>query len=172
MQVNAPSSGQANDEHVFLLRIERIKGLTPLQSTVWGEADCYIQYTFPTQEEASQDSDPHILESRKFLLFINCNEHLLILGLILEYQLFKFFIIFYFFIFLTKHNILSSHSDIQLKSYRTATTLCMPDPVFGHCETHVLVASPGVPVQRLLLSSLASQGYSNGGGIQFEVWCR
>lgn len=67
MQVNAPPSAQANVEHVFLVRIERIKGLTPLQSTVWGEADCYIQYSFPTHEEACQDIDPHIVESRKHL---------------------------------------------------------------------------------------------------------
>ncbi|MCJ8739880.1 hypothetical protein PDJAM_G00052460 [Pangasius djambal] len=125
MKVNAPSSAQAIDEHVFLIRIERVKGLTPLQSTIWGEADCYIQYSFPTQEEAWQDMDPHVVESHA-----------------------------------------------HLKSYRTATTLGMPDPIFGHCETHVLVAPSGVPVQRLLLSSLASQGFSSGGGIQFEVWCR
>ncbi|XP_060799699.1 C2 domain-containing protein 3 isoform X2 [Neoarius graeffei] len=116
---------KAKNEHVFLVRIQSVKGLTPLQSTIWGEADCYIQYSFPTQEEAWQDIDPHIVESY-----------------------------------------------VHLKSYRTATTLCMPNPVFSHCETHVLVAPPGVPVQRLLLSSLASQGFSNGGGIQFEVWCR
>lgn len=67
MQVNAPSSAQANEEHVFLVRIEKVKGLTPLQSTIWGEADCYIQYSFPTQEEAWQDTDAHILESRKHL---------------------------------------------------------------------------------------------------------
>ncbi|KAK3561028.1 hypothetical protein QTP86_025710 [Hemibagrus guttatus] len=125
VKANTPSSSQAMHEHVFLVRIERVKGLTPLQSTIWGEADCYIQYSFPTQEDAWQDIDPHIVESY-----------------------------------------------VNLKSFRTATTLCMPDPVFGHCGTHVLVAPPGVPVQRLLLSSLASQGFSNGGGIQFEVWCR
>lgn len=36
----------------------------------------------------------------------------------------------------------------------------------------MLLAPEGVPVQRLLLSSLSSQGLSSGGGIQFEVWCR
>ncbi|KAG7322193.1 hypothetical protein KOW79_015051 [Hemibagrus wyckioides] len=125
VKANTPSSARAMHEHVFLVRIERVKGLTPLQSTIWGEADCYIQYSFPSQEEAWLDIDPHIVESY-----------------------------------------------VSLKSFRTATTLCMPDPVFGHCETHELVTPPGVPVQRLLLSSLASQGFSNGGGIQFEVWCR
>ncbi|KAI5611166.1 C2 domain-containing protein 3, partial [Silurus asotus] len=125
VKVNVPSSAEVKDEHVFLVRIERVKGLTPLQSTVWGEADCYIQYSFPHQEEDWQEVDPNIVES-----------------------------------------------NVDLKSFRTATTLCMPDPAFGHCETHILVAPTGVPVQRLLLSSLAGQGFSNGGGIQFEVWCR
>lgn len=44
--------------------------------------------------------------------------------------------------------------------------------MFGHTESHVLVAPEEVPVQKLLLSSLLSQGLSSGGGVQFEVWCR
>ena len=53
---------------MFLVRVERVKGLTPLQSTVWGEADCYVQYSFPAQEEdASEDVDPHVVESSKQL---------------------------------------------------------------------------------------------------------
>ncbi|XP_041919143.1 C2 domain-containing protein 3 [Alosa sapidissima] len=113
-------------EHVFVVRVEKVRGLAPLQSTVWGEADCYIQYSFPTQEnEAKQQADPDIVES-----------------------------------------------SVTLRPFRTATTLCVPDPVFGHSETHVLLAPPGVPVQKLLLSSLSSQGLRSGGGIQFDVWCR
>ncbi|XP_030633912.1 C2 domain-containing protein 3 [Chanos chanos] len=117
---------EAMNEHVFLVRVERVKGLTPLQSTVWGEADCYVQYSFPTQEEEpKQNVDPNIIES-----------------------------------------------SVSLKQFRTAATLCVPDPVFGHSEKHVLLVPVGIPVQRLLLSSLASQGLKNGGGVQFEVWCR
>ncbi|ROL49948.1 C2 domain-containing protein 3 [Anabarilius grahami] len=112
-------------EHVFMIRVERVKGLTPLQSTVWGEADCYIQYSFPAQNESREDMDQHVVES-----------------------------------------------NVDLKAYRTETTLCVPDPVFGHNETHVLLAPPDFPVQRILLSSLANQGMRNGGGVQFEVWCR
>lgn len=112
-------------EHVFMIRVEKVKGLTPLQSTVWGEADCYIQYSFPAQNELREDMDPHVVES-----------------------------------------------NVDLKAYRTETTLCVPDPVFGHNETHVLLAPPDFPVQRILLSSLANQGLRNGGGVQFEVWCR
>lgn len=40
-------------EHVFEIHVESVKGLTPLQSTVWGEADCYVQYYFPVQEAGS-----------------------------------------------------------------------------------------------------------------------
>ncbi|KAM4627594.1 C2 domain-containing protein 3 [Polymixia lowei] len=117
---------EAMREHVFVVRVEKVQGLTPLQSTVWGEADCYIQYTFPSQEgDPAQNLDPSLIES-----------------------------------------------SVNLKHFRTITTLCVPDPVFGHSETHVLLAPAGVPVQRLLLSSLSSQGLASGGGIQFEVWCR
>uniref|UniRef100_A0A8C3STQ3 C2 domain containing 3 centriole elongation regulator n=1 Tax=Chelydra serpentina TaxID=8475 RepID=A0A8C3STQ3_CHESE len=40
-------------EHVFEIHVENVKGLTPLQSTVWGEADCYVQYYFPVHEPDS-----------------------------------------------------------------------------------------------------------------------
>ncbi|XP_061072728.1 C2 domain-containing protein 3 [Conger conger] len=51
-------------EHVFEMTVERVKGLTPLQSTVWGEADCYVQYSFPTQEEDPTGAlDSHTIES-------------------------------------------------------------------------------------------------------------
>ncbi|XP_037324188.2 C2 domain-containing protein 3 isoform X1 [Pungitius pungitius] len=113
-------------EHLFVIRVEEVKGLTPLQSTVWGEADCYVQYGFPCQEgDSAANLDQSLIES-----------------------------------------------SVNLKPFRTTTTLCVPDPLFGHAETHVLLAPEGVPVQRLLLSSLSSQGLSSGGGVQFEVWCR
>ncbi|XP_036005589.1 C2 domain-containing protein 3 isoform X2 [Fundulus heteroclitus] len=113
-------------EHVFVIRVEKVSGLTPLQSTVWGEADCFVQYAFPSQEfNAGSDLEQNLTES-----------------------------------------------SLNLQPFRTTTTLCVPDPVFGHTETHVLLAPEGVPVQRLLLSCLSSRGLSSGGGIQFEVWCR
>ncbi|XP_077350359.1 LOW QUALITY PROTEIN: C2 domain-containing protein 3 [Festucalex cinctus] len=117
------SQARATTEHVFMIRVEKVMGLTPLQSTVWGEADCYIQYAFPCQEGADVDAT------------------------------------------LDEYN-------TNLKTFRTTTTLCAPDPVFGHTETHALFAPEGVPVQKLLLSSLSSQGLSGGGGVHFEVWCR
>ncbi|XP_076002075.1 C2 domain-containing protein 3 [Genypterus blacodes] len=113
-------------EHVFLITVEKVRGLTPLQSTVWAEADCYVQYTFPYQQgNSAAELDHSLIES-----------------------------------------------TVNLKAFRTITTLCVPDPVFNHNDTHVLLAPEGVPVQRLLLSSLSGQGLAGGGGVQFEVWCR
>ncbi|XP_027504634.1 C2 domain-containing protein 3 isoform X10 [Corapipo altera] len=115
-------------EHVFEIHVESVKGLTPLQSTVWGEADCYIQYHFPVQEAgcaALQGSGLH--EDGKF--------------------------------------------GIKLKPFRTATTLCVPDPIFNDEHHHSLVVPADVPVQRLLVSVFMAPGVA-GGGIQFEVWCR
>ncbi|XP_055022946.1 C2 domain-containing protein 3 isoform X2 [Boleophthalmus pectinirostris] len=111
-------------EHVFVVKVEKVVGLTPLQSTVWGEADCYIQYTFLCQE-GDLTANTDLIES-----------------------------------------------TINLKSFRTTTTLCVPDPLFGHTERHVLLAPEGVPIQKVLLSSLSCQGLSGRGGMQFEVWCR
>uniref|UniRef100_A0A673VF25 C2 domain-containing protein 3 n=1 Tax=Suricata suricatta TaxID=37032 RepID=A0A673VF25_SURSU len=49
-------------EHHFELHVESIKGLAPLQATVWGEADCYVQYYFPVQ-----DSQSSVLKGPEFL---------------------------------------------------------------------------------------------------------
>ncbi|XP_029699383.1 C2 domain-containing protein 3 isoform X2 [Takifugu rubripes] len=117
---------EAMREHVFVIRVDKVKGLMPLQSTVWGEADCYVQYSFVSQDlDSIAEADHNLIET-----------------------------------------------SINLKPFRTTTTLCVPDPVFGHTETHVLQAPNGMPVQRLLLSSLSGQGLGSGGGVQFEVWCR
>uniref|UniRef100_A0A8C9R605 C2 domain containing 3 centriole elongation regulator n=1 Tax=Scleropages formosus TaxID=113540 RepID=A0A8C9R605_SCLFO len=111
-------------EHMFQFRVERVKGLVPLQSTVWGEADCYVQYTFPAWDQGrAHKVDPHSPEKSKIL-------------------------------------------------FRTATTLCVPDPVFNHSETHALLTPVGVPIQRLLLHSFSGHGTDARPGIQFEVWCR
>uniref|UniRef100_A0A8C3QF30 C2 domain containing 3 centriole elongation regulator n=1 Tax=Cyanoderma ruficeps TaxID=181631 RepID=A0A8C3QF30_9PASS len=109
-------------EHVFEIHVESVKGLTPLQSTVWGEADCYIQYYFPVQEAALQGPGLH-------------------------------------------------GDGITLKPFRTATTLCVPDPIFNDEHHHSLLVPADVPVQRLLVSAFMAPGAA-GGGIQFEVWCR
>ncbi|NXE15923.1 C2CD3 protein, partial [Lophotis ruficrista] len=112
-------------EHVFEIHVESVKGLTSLQSTVWGEADCYVQYYFPVQEPGCGALQGTGL----------CED------------------------------------GIKLKPFRTATTLCVPDPVFNDEHHHSLLAPADVPVQRLLVGAFMAPG-SAGGGIQFEVWCR
>ncbi|NXC49030.1 C2CD3 protein, partial [Penelope pileata] len=117
--------GEEMMEHVFEIHVESVKGLTPLQSTVWGEADCYVQYYFPVQEAGS--------------------------GALQGTEL---------------------HEDgIKLKPFCTATTLCVPDPIFNDEHHHSLLVPADVPVQRLLVSAFMAPGAA-GGGIQFEVWCR
>ncbi|XP_059819919.1 C2 domain-containing protein 3 [Hypanus sabinus] len=111
-------------EHIFEISVIKLKGLTPLQSTVWGEADCYIQYYFPTQ-------DANVITET-----------------------------------------LPDVTGIILKSFRTATTLCVPDPVFNDCQCHLLLIPVDLPVQRILLDVCSKQRSEGGSGIQFEVWCR
>ncbi|KYO49081.1 C2 domain-containing protein 3 isoform C [Alligator mississippiensis] len=113
-------------EHIFEIHVEKVKGLTPLQSTVWGEADCYVQYHFPIQEPYSS-----VLQATEL-----------------------------------------HENGIRLKPFRSATTLCIPDPVFNDEHRHSLLVPADVPVQRLLLSAFSTQGLTGGGGIHFEIWCR
>ncbi|XP_048237074.1 C2 domain-containing protein 3-like isoform X2 [Haliotis rufescens] len=58
-----------------------------------------------------------------------------------------------------------------MKCYRTATTLCTPDPTFHDCTRHKLHLPQGTPVQRELLTACANSG-GGAGGLPFEVWCR
>ncbi|NWX12027.1 C2CD3 protein, partial [Aegotheles bennettii] len=112
-------------EHVFEIHVESVKGLTPLQSTVWGEADCYVQYYFPVQEPGC--------------------------GALQGTELYE--------------------DGIKLKPFRTATALCVPDPIFHDEHQHSLLVPADVPVQRLLVGAFMAPGAA-AGGIQFEVWCR
>ncbi|XP_019599933.2 C2 domain-containing protein 3 isoform X5 [Rhinolophus sinicus] len=122
----AKDQGNGLMEHHFELHIEKVKGLAPLQATVWGEADCYIQYYFPVQ-----GSQSGVLKRPEFL-----------------------------------------EDGISLKPFRSATTLCVPDPIFNSEHHHSLLLPTEVPVQRLLLSVFSAQALVPGGGVHFEVWCR
>ena len=38
--------------------MDGVRGLSVFSNTVWGEADCFVQYHFPTaSEEAAEDSE-------------------------------------------------------------------------------------------------------------------
>ncbi|XP_007173782.2 C2 domain-containing protein 3 isoform X1 [Balaenoptera acutorostrata] len=122
----AGDQGNGLMEHHFELLIDKIKGLAPLQATVWGEADCYVQYYFPVQ-----DSQPSVLKGPEFL-----------------------------------------ENGFTLKAFRSATTLCVPDPIFNSEHRHSLLLPAEIPVQRLLLGAFSAHGLVPGGGVQFEIWCR
>lgn len=38
-------------EHVFEVIVEGVRGLPQLDNIVWGEADCFVQYHFPSQSQ-------------------------------------------------------------------------------------------------------------------------
>ena len=40
----------------------------------------------------------------------------------------------------------------SLRTFRTATTLCIPDPTFHDVTRHRITLTPGTPVQRELLT--------------------
>lgn len=62
---------EAMREHVFVIRVEKVKGLMPLQSTVWGEADCYVQYSFVNQDTDSTAAvDHHLIETSMVILYM------------------------------------------------------------------------------------------------------
>lgn len=57
----------------------------------------------------------------------------------------------------------------SLKSYRTATTLCVPDLVFNDISRHKILLPEGTPVQREILAGMSSadeQFYVAGHAVQ------
>ncbi|XP_078196373.1 C2 domain-containing protein 3 isoform X9 [Callithrix jacchus] len=122
----AEDRGNGLMEHCFEICVKMLQGLTTFQATVWGEADCYVQYHFPVQHSQSS-----VLKGPEF-----------------------------------------PENGITLKPFRTATTLCVPDPIFNSDHHHSLLLPAEVPVQRLLLSAFSAQGVVPGGGVQFEIWYR
>lgn len=44
-------------DHVFELCIEGVRDVSAFASTVWGEADCFVQYHFPTLTSDEDDDE-------------------------------------------------------------------------------------------------------------------
>jgi C2 domain-containing protein 3 len=81
-------------EHHFEVMIESINGLRAFESMVWGESDCFVQYSFPTQNEQQTSSTANSIK------------------------------------------------PFQLRTIRTATTLCTSDPTFHDSNKFRYVLSP------------------------------
>ncbi|KAK7503764.1 hypothetical protein BaRGS_00004887, partial [Batillaria attramentaria] len=120
--VKVDSSG-TSVEHIFEVVIQGVRGLKLLETMIWGEADCFVQYYFPCQEQTQQQGPTLVVAMP------------------------------------------------TMRSYRTATTLCIPDPTFHDVTRHKLILPVGTPVQRELLTACANSS-GGGGGLPFEVWCR
>ena len=44
--------------HAFEVTVDGVRGLSVFSNTVWGEADCFVQYHFPAiSEEATEDNE-------------------------------------------------------------------------------------------------------------------
>ena len=57
-------------EHVFTVCIEGVREMTAFASTVWGEADCFVQYHFPSV--SSDDDDEHGQSPSLSLMYGGC----------------------------------------------------------------------------------------------------
>ena len=47
-------------EHIFEIVIEGVRGLSLFENMIWGEADCFVQYSFPTQQQSNPPGTPVI----------------------------------------------------------------------------------------------------------------
>ena len=83
-------------EHRFELLVESINGLRAFESMVWGESDCFIQYSFPVQHEQQHEQ------------FARAN----------------------------------AVKPFQLRTVRTAATLCTSDPTFHDSNKFRYLLSP------------------------------
>ena len=53
-------------EHIFELVIEGVRGLMLFDSMIWGEADCFVQYYFPAQQQSQPPGAPVIRHGMYF----------------------------------------------------------------------------------------------------------
>jgi len=58
-------------EHIFEIVIEGVRGLS-MEGMIWGEADCFVQYHFPTQVQSQPPGAP-VIRHGKYLL--HCQTH-------------------------------------------------------------------------------------------------
>ena len=56
-------------EHVFEVVLQGVRGLKLLETMIWGEADCFVQYFFPVQSQA-QHQGPTVVYGESSALFL------------------------------------------------------------------------------------------------------
>lgn len=135
---------------------------------MWGEADCFIQYHFPTQAQTGVPGAPIVRHSMQHTIqgnyakiirdsicnsvwkFSSRNTYICILCMILS---------------------LIFPGVPQMKTFRSATTLCIPDPTFNDITRHRMCLPQGSPVQRELLTGTCTP-YTCIKNIQYEVFHR
>ncbi len=130
-------------------------------NTVWGEADCFVQYHFPT---VGDTEDPEVTQGNsddcscrigiQRMEVVGCSSAVLF----------------------PPSSSSSSASDpidsnrvqeVCLHPYRTGTTLCVPSPAFSHATRHTLSLQSDRPLHRELMAACRAAG-----GVTFELWRR
>ncbi|XP_035686866.1 C2 domain-containing protein 3-like isoform X2 [Branchiostoma floridae] len=55
-----PGAPPDQTEHIFEVVVEGVRGLSQFETAVWGEADCFVQYHFPAQQQTAQAGGPTV----------------------------------------------------------------------------------------------------------------
>lgn len=51
-------------DHTFEVSVEGVRGLRLLETMIWGEADCFVQYHFPTQTQTHPEAGPAVIHGK------------------------------------------------------------------------------------------------------------
>ena len=117
--------------HCFEVTIEAVRKLPALNTAIWGEADCFVQYHFPAPAPRPEEQVSGC--EVRFLLTV---AHLLCP--------------------LPQEACPEGDPAFPLRAHRTPTVLCIPDPVLDQSQCHALPLPPGRPVQHVLLAAYHS----------------
>lgn len=58
-------------EHIFEVVIEGVTGLKLAESMIWGEADCFVQYHFPSQTTTNHPSGATLVQSQWYDTYLS-----------------------------------------------------------------------------------------------------
>ena len=134
--------------HTFEVTVEAVRSLPALNTAIWGEADCFVQYHFPGPAKPHEGEVSGWVGRGWWLMpHLPC---LLQEGTSCGPQ----------------EECPGEGPTFPLLAHRTPTVLCIPDPVLDQSKCHTLPLPPGRPVQHVLLAAYPSHG------VPFEVWKR